>query len=25
MVDLPEKIRHVFPDVFANASWDDDE
>jgi hypothetical protein len=25
MVDLPEKIRHVFPDVFANVSWDDEE
>ena len=25
MVDLPEKIRHVVPDVFANYSWDDEE
>ena len=25
MVDLPEQVRWVVPDVFANASWDDDE
>ena len=25
MVDLPEQIRYVVPDVFADASWDDEE
>ena len=25
MVDVPEKICHVFPDVFENVSWDDEE
>ena len=25
MVDLPEQIRYVAPDVFADASWDDEE
>ena len=25
MVDVPEKICHVFPNVFENVSWDDEE